>query len=212
MKQQNSHTLSTDINIHTHTVCQHLKALCIINMTNFPVTLLSYDWTHTDPTAIHELGHHWSLQAFQEFWALAKFWLRDQGVNSRHLYHEIAYHLGPKHIKVLTSFTWNTPTKKIQLKSLLNKRIVSKPQSMQWSYKEAYNLMNWEDKTVEHLNIRLTKMVLKCGYPQDQVGTRKVEVMFSATKYFEIKIYWREQPLTLAYQALLDTWKIFGIL
>ena len=40
-------------------------------------------------------------------------------------------------------------------------------------------------------------MLLTYGYPQDQMDTRKDEIMFNATKYFEIKHYMREKPLTL---------------
>ena len=35
------------------------------------------------------------LQTFQEFIALAKFWLKDQGINRRDQYHKIVYLLGP---------------------------------------------------------------------------------------------------------------------
>ena len=36
------------------------------------------------------------------------------------------------------------------------------------------------------------------------MDTRNVEIMFNATKYFEIKQYVKEQPLTLTYQDPLD--------
>ena len=54
-----------------------------------------------------------------------------------------------------------------------------------------------EAKIVKQLNIRQTNIVLKCNYPLNQMDNRKVIVMFNATKYFEIKCYVRDYPLTL---------------
>ena len=76
---------------------------------------------------------------------------------------------------------------------------------MQWRYREeAINLKQQAEKTVEQLINRLTNILLKGGYPWDQMDTRKVKVMFSTTKYFERKCYKREQPLTHTHQVLLD--------
>ena len=78
------------------------------------------------------------------------------------------------------------------------------------SYREeVYNLKQWEDQTMEELDIWLTNILVKCDYPQDQMGTWKVKVMFNSTKHFEIKQYVREQPLTLTYQTLLNKSKIY---
>ena len=52
------------------------------------------------------------LQAFQEFWALAKFWLKDQYVNRSDQQETIVYLLGHTGIEVWNSFTWDDPTDK----------------------------------------------------------------------------------------------------
>ena len=51
---------------------------------------------------------------------------------------------------------------------------------MQLNYrKEAYNHKQWKDEKVKPLDIRLTNILLTCGYPQDQMDTKKVEVIFN---------------------------------
>ena len=62
------------------------------------------DWDVADP-----------LQAFQEFWALAEFWLEDQHVNKEDQYHKIVYLLAPKGIETCKSSTWEDPTNKEDL-------------------------------------------------------------------------------------------------
>ena len=64
-----------------------------------------------------------------------------------------------------------------------------------------------DDETSEQFNILLTKD-LKLGYPRDYLDNRKVQVLSNATKYFDIKYYIREQPLTPTCLALLDKCKI----
>ena len=77
------------------------------------------------------------------------------------------------------SFTWKDTTDQEDLAKVFDKFENSlQIPNMQWGCREkAYNLKQQEDETVEQLDIRLTNILCKCGYPQDQVGTRKVEVM-----------------------------------
>ena len=44
------------------------------------------------------------LQAFQEFWSVAKSWLENQGVNKQDQYHKMVCLLGPKGIEILKVF------------------------------------------------------------------------------------------------------------
>ena len=79
---------------------------------------------------------------------------------------------------------------------------------MQWSYREEACILSCMKTKLEQLDIRLTNILLKCGYPRNQMDTRKVEAMFSTRKDSEMKYYMREQPLTLIYQALLKKTKV----
>ena len=76
-------------------------------------------------------------------------------------------------------------TRKIQQKSLINLRTVTKaPRCYGVTEKKPIcNLKQQEDETVEQLDIRLMNTLLKFDYQHDQMDTRKVEVMFNATRY-----------------------------
>ena len=64
---------------------------------------------------------------------------------------------------------------------------------------------------VEKLDIHLNNMFLKCGYPQGQVDGWKVQVLFNAFKYFDIKWYMCEHSLTMVYETMLNKCKSIKI-
>ena len=152
------------------------------------------DWEATD-----------LIQAFQEFRAIAdsatglEYFQKDQ-------YCKIVW--DPKAAKHDTAFLGMTvQTKKTQAKYLIYLTSFLTSNKL-WSYcKEAYNLKQEEDETVEQLDIRLTNMFFICSYPWDQLDKGKVKVLFNLTKYFNIKQCITKQPLTLNYQDLLDKCK-----
>ena len=51
----------------------------------------------------------------------------------------------------------------------------------------------------------------RCGYPQDQLVSYKVKVLFNTVKYFDMKQFMFKQDLTLTYQTLLDKLKVHEI-
>ena len=51
-------------------------------------------------------------------------------------------------------------------------------------------------------------MTNQCSCTKDQLDARKVEILFNALKYFNIKHYIRKQPLKFTYQAWLDKCKV----
>ena len=70
----------------------------------------------------------------------------------------------------------------------------------QWSYcEEAFNNKQGDEEMVKLLDICLTNIILRFGYPQHQLDGHIFEVFFNASKYFNIKQYICEQLLNLAY-------------
>ena len=81
-------------------------------------------------------------------------------------YNKIVYLLGPKGIEAW-KFTMEDNKDKEHPSKVLN-RFESNFQipNIQWSYRrEAYSVKQQEDEAVEHLDIRLTNVLLKCSYP-----------------------------------------------
>ena len=74
-------------------------------------TTTDYDWEASDP-----------LHAFQEFRALAEFWLKDHSVPRKDQNCKIVYLLGPKDIKTWKSFSQEDSTQKTQPKFSINLR------------------------------------------------------------------------------------------
>ena len=50
------------------------------------------------------------------------------------------------------------------------------------------------DETVEQLHIRPTNTQIKYRNSLDQIDNRNIIIIFSPTKYFEIRLYVREYP------------------
>ena len=66
-----------------------------------------------------------------------------------------------------------------------------------------YNIKQGDEELVEQRDICLTNVLLQCYYPQGQLDCYKVAVPFNVTKYFVIKQYVQQQPLTVTCQTLL---------
>ena len=175
----------------------HFTVILILYNFNTIFTLLQ-DHPHTMvdgslPPLSRILGHcqpHTNISRIQR--CSSSFAQRPR-CKRRDQYCKIVYLLDPKGIEVWKSFTWDDPVDKENPAKVFNKFHSSfqTPNMQQIYRKEAQNLKQWGDETGEQLDIRLINILLECGYQEDQMDTRKVDVMFNTIKQFKIRHYTR---------------------
>ena len=173
-------------------------------------TLLTRPFTHDRKqrictTTTHGLGCHQPLTSIQQFWALSKFWFKDQCLNRWDQDQKIVHLLCPKGTEAWKSFTWEDPTYKGDPASLQQIWKQVPNHNTQCSYREeAYNLKQEEDETVEQLEIRLTNILLECSYHKTKWTQGKMRKCSMTQNTLKASFYMKNQPLTLAYHVLLD--------
>ena len=132
------------------------------------------------------------LQAFKKFWGISEFFLKDHDVTKWDQYHKIVYLICPKGIEAWKSFTWeDNADKEDPAKVFVN---------FDSSFQTTQNAMELKIRGLKPkaagrlyrgITRHRTNKLLKCGYPQDQMDNRKVEIRSNARKHFDMKCYIR---------------------
>ena len=80
-----------------------------------------------------------------------------------------------------------------------------------WNHVDEYlgDVRQGPSETAAELDVRIQTMVRKCKFPPDQEDQRKLELLFHATRHFEVKKFAKERTRdTITYKDLLEQAKL----
>ena len=80
-----------------------------------------------------------------------------------------------------------------------------------WGYIDEYlsDVRQGPTESTAELDVRIQTLVRKCNFPQDQIESRKLELLYHASRHFEVKKYCKEKDRKdITYNIILEQAKL----